>query len=614
MIYQPPQVEKNILLAYLKFQRDKGCKAKVLQYFCALIFPAMPQLIPLPKKRQFLPADLQLHRWDELEPFFMDLEQRELHDIAALERWMADRSELEAFLDEDLAWRYIHMTCDTENTEKREAYELFIRDIFPAAAPYDDRLNRKLLAASNLSSVNYPGFGLYLKRVQSAVALYREENVSLQAQQKQLESEYGAVVGAMTIRWEGQEYTLPQAAQLLKSDNRAQREAVYHLMAERRRADQARLDDLLTKLIALRTQIAKNAGFANYRDYRFAELNRFDYTAQDCFDFHEAIRLGVVPIKAAFDAHKKQELGLAQLRPWDLDAEPQGRAPLKPFTDQRDLIHKSIAAFSAIDPYFGDCLYTMDQLGHFDLESRKGKAPGGYNYPLMETGAPFIFMNAASSMSDLETMMHEGGHAIHSFLSKDLPLRAFKELPSEVAELASMSMELISMDQYPQFFGSAEELRRARYEQLQRALSVLPWIANVDAFQHWLYLNPNHTVAERHAEWARLFKAYGSPEVDWSGLEANIGLRWQSQLHIFEVPFYYIEYGFAQLGALAVWKKYTENPAQALGDYKKALALGYTASIPEVYAAAGIAFDFRSDYLKTLLEFTQNEINKVLRS
>lgn len=573
----------------------------------------MPQLIPLPKKRLFLPEALQLSSWTELEPFFRDLEQRELANLAALLKWLADRSELEAFLDEDLAWRYIRMTCDTENAEKREAYELFIRDIFPAAAPYDDRLNRKLLAAESLNEVKYPGFALYLKRVKSAVALYREENVALQAQQKQLESEYGAIVGAMTIRWQEQEYTLPQAAQLLKSDKREQREAVYHLIAERRRADQERLDDLLSKLIALRTQIAKNAGFENYRDYRFAELNRFDYTAQDCFDFHEAIRIGVVPIKAAFDARKKQELGLAQLRPWDLDAEPQGRAPLKPFTDQRDLIARSIAAFSAIDPYFGDCLHTMDQLGHFDLESRKGKAPGGYNYPLMETGAPFIFMNAASSMSDLETMMHEGGHAIHSFLSKDLPLRAFKELPSEVAELASMSMELIAMDQYPQFFENEEELNRARYEQLQRALSVLPWIAHVDAFQHWLYLNPNHTVAERHAEWARLFNAFGSPEVDWSGLEANIGLRWQSQLHIFEVPFYYIEYGFAQLGALAVWKNYTENPTQALNNYKKALALGYTASIPEVYAAAGIAFDFRSNYLKSLLAFTQNEIDKVLK-
>lgn len=571
----------------------------------------MPQIIPLSKNRRFLATTLTQADWDTLKPYVEELVNRPLKSVEALQQWLSDRSELEAFLDEDLAWRYIHMTCDTENEEKRAAYEAFIKDIYPQFAPYENRLNRLLLDHPAKDQLPQKGIALYLKRVENAVKLYREENIPLQTELKKLESSYGARVAAMTIHYQGKDYTLPQAAQLLKSSDRTQREEVYRLIASRRQQDEAALDELLSQLIQLRTQLAHNAGFENYRDYRFQELNRFDYSPQDCFDFHAAIKAGVVPIKALFDQHKKKQLGLKQLRPWDVDAEPAGQQPLKPFEGQKNLIEKSIAAFSAIDPYFGDCLYTMDKMGHFDLESRKGKAPGGYNYPLMETGAPFIFMNAADSMGDLETMMHEGGHAVHSFLSRDLPLRAFKELPSEIAELASMSMELISMDQYAHFFSSEKDQYRARYEQMQRALSVLPWIAQIDAFQHWLYENPNHSVAERKAYWKQLMKEYSSGEIDWSGLEDFQHLRWQAQLHIFEVPFYYIEYGFAQLGALAVWKRYTESPQKALDAYKSALRLGYTASIPELYAAAGIAFDFRPAYLAGLLDFAQKEVEAV---
>jgi oligoendopeptidase F len=251
----------------------------------------------------------------------------------------------------------------------------------------------------------------------------------------------------------------------------------------------------------------------------------------------------------------------------------------------------------------------MQQLGHFDLSSRKGKAPGGYNYPLLESGAPFIFMNAAGSMEDLETMMHEGGHAVHSFLTKDLWLSAYKSLPSETAELASMSMELMSMDQYPLFFATKTEQKRARYEQIQRAVSVLPWIATIDAFQHWLYAKPAHSVAERRAAWQNIFSRFASPVIDWTGFENYLPMQWQAQLHVFEVPFYYIEYGFAQLGALGVWKNYHENPAKALAAYKTGLSLGHTRSIPEVYAAAGVKFDFSSDYLAELLAFVESQLN-----
>jgi oligoendopeptidase F len=573
----------------------------------------MPQQIALHRHRHFVAQELRIQSWADLAPYFEQLDQADLARLDQLNQWLLQRSELESVLDEDMAWRYIRMTCDTESTEKREAYQFFINEIFPQLAPFDDRLNRRLLASAAIDQKQEPAFLLYRKRVEAAIRLYREENVPLQAKQKQLESEYGAMVGAMSIHYQGKEYTLPQAGMLLKSADRAEREAVWLLISDRRAADRDKLEQLFSELIQLRHQIARNAGFDHYRDYRFLELGRFDYTAEDCQQFHQAIRKLVVPLKARFDADRAKRLGLSQLRPWDTKAEPAQRPPLKPFNTEAELIEKSIRAFGNIDPYFGDCLYSMDKMGHFDLSTRKGKAPGGYNYPLMESGAPFIFMNAAGSMEDLETMMHEGGHAIHSFLTKDLALSAYKALPSETAELASMSMELLSMDQYEVFFESADDRKQARYEQIQRAVTVLPWIACIDAFQHWLYTHPNANVAERSAHWAQLFADFGSPEIDWSDLETRIPLQWQAQLHLFEVPFYYIEYGFAQLGALGVWKNHVEKGAEALDQYKQALTLGNTASIPEVYAAAGVRFDFSEIYLGELLQFTNAELDKLLK-
>lgn len=568
-------------------------------------------MIPLPKNRRFVASDLRINSWNDLQPYFDSLLNQSLNSSVELESWLLQRSELESVLDEDLAWRYIRMTCDTTHEAHREAYHFFINEIFPQLAPYDDRLNRHMLESPAIDSLQSPEFLLYRRKVEAAIRLYRDENVPLQQQMKKLESDYGACIGAMGISYKGQEYTMPQAAQLLKSADRAEREQVWVLMMQRRQQDEDRLNNLFSELISLRHQIAQNAGFESYTQYRFLELGRFDYNEQDCFDFHEAIRSLVVPVKARFDADRARALGLPKLQPWDTKAEPPGREPLKPFANEAELIERSIAAFGELDAYFGDCLYSMDKMGHFDLSSRKGKAPGGYNYPLMESGAPFIFMNAAGSMEDLETMMHEGGHAVHSFLSKDLPLAAYKVLPSETAELASMSMELMSMSQYNKFFEDEASIKRARYEQIQRAISVLPWIACIDAFQHWLYQHPDHSVVERKAKWLALFDAYGSPEVDWSGLDKLAGMQWQAQLHLFEVPFYYIEYGFAQLGAIGIWKQFVENRQQALEHYKKALSLGNTRSIPKVYEAAGLRFEFGKAYLSDLLDFTKAQLDRL---
>ena len=296
--------------------------------------------------------------------------------------------------------------------------------------------------------------------------------------------------------------------------------------------------------------------------------------------------------------------------PWDTDVDPEGKSPLKPFKTGKELIQKSIKMFNDSDPFFGECLKTMKEINHLDLESKNGKSPGGYNYPLYETGIPFIFMNAVGSHRDLVTMIHEGGHAIHSFLSKDLELTEFKNLPSEVAELASMSMELISMEKWNQFY-NIEDCNRAKKEQLETILKILPWIAQIDEFQHWVYVNHSHTSKERKNKWLSLCKEYGTGLIDWSKNEDILATSWQRQLHIFEVPFYYIEYGIAQLGAVSIWKNFIENNEKAIEQYKNALRLGYTKSIPEIYKEANVKFDFTINHITELSSFLEKELEKI---
>jgi oligoendopeptidase F len=367
---------------------------------------------------------------------------------------------------------------------------------------------------------------------------------------------------------------------------------------------------LFNKLIALRNQVALNAGFENYRDYMFAALGRFDYAPEDCFAFHAAIQQEVVPLIKQFNEKRTKELGY-QLRPWDLEVDTQNREALEPFTSGSDLLDKTVKCFRKVDDYFAWCIETMDNMQRLDLESRKGKAPGGYNYPMAETSVPFIFMNAASSTRDVETMVHEGGHAVHSFLSKDLELAAFKNCPSEVAELASMSMELISYDGQDEFYRTPEELKRAKEEHLEGIIKVLPWIATIDKFQHWIYTHPKHTADERKLYWIELSKEFGTGMVDWSGYEQVQSYTWQKQLHLFEVPFYYIEYGMAQLGALGVWRNFLTDKSKAVKQYKEALSLGYTKPIGEIYKTAGVEFNFSDTYIKSLMEFVKAELNKL---
>ena len=368
-----------------------------------------------------------------------------------------EQGKLEAIISEDVCWRQIKMTCDTENKALEDSFNFFMLEIQPKMQPWSDKLNRKLVSSPFLNELDQDKYFTYLRNVKKNIDLFRESNIPLQAEVNVMQQQFGMIAGKMTVTVNGQEFTLQQAAKFLEDPDRRLREETWRKIGDRRSQDKEVLNALYTDLLQKRQQIAINAGFKNYRDYRFTELGRFDYNMEECFRFHEAVQLYVMPLVDQIYETKKKRLGLDTLRPWDIEAEPAGTLPLRPFKNGEELTEKAISCFDKLDGFFGDCLRKMKAMGHLDLESRKGKAPGGYNCPLAESGAPFIFMNAAGTLDDVTTMVHEGGHAIHSFLSHELELNGFKEYPTEIAEVASMAMELFSMAHWEMFFENKVE-------------------------------------------------------------------------------------------------------------------------------------------------------------
>ena len=562
--------------------------------------------------RVFLPENFVISDWNSIASFFEDLVERPLKTSADLEKWLMDMSELEAVISEDISWRHIRMTCNTEDKSLQDSFTFFMMEIQPKIQPYADRLNRKLVDSPLTAALDKQKYFTYLRSVKKSIELFRKENIPIQSELSVLAQQYGTISGKMTITVKDQEYTLQQAMKFLENPDRDLRETVYRKIQERRLQDKETLNKLFTELVKRRDQIAKNAGFANYRDYKFVEMGRFDYTKEDCFRFHESIKLHVLPLVEIINQYKHKKLGVDTLRPWDTEAEPAGQEPLRPFHTGEELLEKTVHCFRLLRPFFADCLLTMKKMNRFDLESRIGKAPGGYNCPLAETGAPFIFMNAAGQMHDVTTMVHEGGHAVHSFLSHHLELSAFKEYPMEIAEVASMAMELFSMENWEIYFSNPEDLRRAKIQQLERVITLFPWIATIDKFQHWVYENPNHDVEQRTANWFRIYNEFNSKTINWNGLDMYQKNIWQKQLHLFEVPFYYVEYGIAQLGAVGLWKQFRKNNELALDHYIQALSFGGTKTLPELYQAAGLKFDFSGDYIKELMDFVGVELKALM--
>ena len=559
-------------------------------------------------KRSFLPDNYVITDWEHLEPYFKNLAERQIISLREFELWLKDVNELEAVVSEDACWRQIRMTCDTTDKSLEEAFNYFYQEIQPKYQPYADLLNKKLVESPYAKELDQDKYFTYLRNVRKNIELYREANIPIQADINVLQQQYGQIAGAMTVEVNGKEYTLQQAAKFLEDPDREKREEVYRKINERRLVDKDPLNKLYNSLIEKRHQLALNAGFANYRDYKFVEMGRFDYTPENCYEFHEATRLHVLPLVDEIFERHKQKLGLEILKPWDTEAEPKGIEPLRPFNEGKELLHKTIKCLDELEPFFADCLRKMEVMNHLDLDSRKGKAPGGYNMPLAESGAPFIFMNAAGQMSDVTTMVHEGGHAIHSFLSHPLELANFKEYPTEMAEVASMAMELFTMDYWHVFFDDEADLKRAKRHQLERVITIFPWIATIDKFQHWVYENPGHTENERSEAWMNILNTFSSSSIDYSGLMPYRNISWQRQLHLFEVPFYYIEYGIAQLGALGMWKQFRENKQQAITNYTNALSLGGTKTLPDLYRAAGLSLDFSPERIRELMDMVSTEL------
>ena len=371
--------------------------------------------IPHRPARKFVAEDLVVDSWDKIATYFQDLLEREIQTIEELEKWMLDRSELEAVLEEEQAWRYIKMNIDTRDEDLGNAFAFWVNEISPKVAPYSHKLNLKLVENPFYKDLNQEKYRIYLRGLDKAIEIYRQENIPLFTEMETKQQEYGAIAAKMSVEIDGENMTMQKAAQFLKSTDRAKREDVFIKVNERRMQDRDTLDRLFNDLISLRQKIARNAGFDNYRDYKFAAMGRFDYTPSDCYDFHSSIALEITPIINQIDVERKEKMGLESYKPWDSSVDATGKEQLKPFYGGVELINKSIKCFYRLRPYFGECLEIMKAMKHLDLESKEGKAPGGFNYPLYEIGVPFIYMNAVGSQRDLVTMVHEGGHAVHSF-------------------------------------------------------------------------------------------------------------------------------------------------------------------------------------------------------
>jgi len=591
--------------------------------------------LPAHKPRTFVPQTVDLGDWPQIAPLFDQLETRAAQGKSAadLERWLLDWSELTAALDEESSRRYIAMTCHTDNAEAEKAYLHFVENVEPQLKPRQFALEkiyirrRDELHESQTSPATEKNKGtrearpsenryfVFDRDVKNHVELFRPENVALETEDAKLCQQYQKLTGSLTVNFRGDEKTLVQMGRYLEEPDRALRQEAWELVARRRLQEVDNFDEIFDQLIELREQTARNAGFKNYRDYAFRRLGRFDYTSEDCTRFHDAVAREVMPAVRELQAARRHQLGLdklhpGHLRPWDLAVDPQNRPPLKPFGQVGEMVSRAQKIFDRLDGGLAGGFRQMQDLRLLDLDNRKGKAPGGYQQNLAEARVPFIFMNAVGQQRDVETILHEAGHAFHALAARNEDLHAYRNNPPiEFCEVASMSMELLGNEFIEEFY-SAAAANRARRVHLEGVIGVFPWIATVDAFQHWIYTHPGHSRAERAAAWLELMDRFGG-DVDWSGYEAARANLWHRQLHIFTHPFYYIEYGIAQLGALQVWANSKRDKAKTLNDYKKSLALGGSRPLPELFAAAGCKFQFDAAAIRPLIQLAQDELKKL---
>jgi len=553
----------------------------------------------------FIPEDFDASSWKNIEPYVNDLIQRNLSCSNCLEKLISDSSNLAEHISETGALLYIGMTCDTENETKKNDFLNFVENVRPKLSKFSDKLNRRI--AEHPSVGDLPDrYDLMIRGIKSDIEIFREENIPLGVEQTKLVTKAQGITGGMTVEFEGEERTFPEMKAFLESNNRSVREKAWKSMVSRWMNDSEELSEIFDDLIKIRHEIAINAGFDSYTNYMFKAMHRFDYTVEDCLTFHNSIEKVCMPIVREINEKRRSSFNLEILSPWDVNEKSgsgpdiEGKNPLRPFENVEEMVQKLSELFHKMSGDLGNKFDKLIEMDTLDLETRKGKAPGGYQYYLEKSRVPFIFMNAAGLQGDLETMIHESGHAFHSLYCGHLDLIDERNYPIEFAEVASMSMELLTQDEWHIFYDNDDEVNRAILSHLEGVVFLLPWIATIDAFQHWIYANPNHTREERTEYWLSLRDRFGS-KMDWKDNEDFRELSWQQQGHLFGVPFYYIEYGIAQLGALQLWQTHRKSPEKALKDYENAMKLGNTKILPELFAAAELKLGFDEKHVDSLI-------------
>ena len=589
--------------------------------------------LPPAKPRSFVPEKNDPGDWPQIAPLFDQLEVRiaQAKSVADLEKWILDWSELSAALDEEASRRNIAMTCHTDNAEAEQAYLHFVEHVEPLLKPRQFALEQLYVShpcRTELLQIQRDEFSasqtgkdgtsearpsdsryfIFDRDVANHVRLFRPENVALETEEAKLGQQYQKLIGAQTVQFRGEEKTLVQMGRYLEEPDRALRQEAWKVVAQRRLQDVEKCEAIFDDLIKLRNQIAKNAGFDNYLEYSFRQKGRFDYTPADCVKFHAAIESEIMPAVRAIQNERRQKLNLDKLCPWDLAVDPLNRPPLKPFADVTEMVTRTQKIFNHLDAGLAANFQELQDKRLLDLDNRKGKAPGGYQSTLAESRVPFIFMNAVGVQRDVETILHEAGHAFHAQATRGEDLYPYRSAPIEFCEVASMAMELLGNEFIEEFYAPTEAAR-ARQTHLEGIIGFFPWMATVDAFQHWIYTHPGHTRAKRKAAYMQLIDRFGG-EVDYRGFEEVRAHSWHRQLHIFLYPFYYVEYGIAQLGALQVWANFRANKAKALAAYKKSLMLGGSRPLPELFTAAGCKLEFSAATIKPLIQLASTVLKQ----
>ena len=567
--------------------------------------------LPRDFKRRYLSEGLKFE-WEDLSRVFDELASRPLGSTTELEKWMADEAELSAFISEQRALLYINTTRQTDNPDYTKAYERFLEELEPKIKVASFGLLKRYVASPYRAGLPKEVYALEDKRRQAAFSIFRPENVELEKDDSTLAQKYFRIIGGMTVEFRGQERTLQQMSRFYEETDRKVREDAWRLADGRALKDREALDDIYGELVKLRDRVARNSGFANYMEFVFVQKDRFDYTPEDCVRFHDAVEEYMVPLSRELDRERQEKLGIDELRPWDLKVDPEGRPPLSPFDDTSGLVKGAVKVVGQVDPQLSSYFGRMVDFQLLDLESRKGKAPGGYQNELSELKLPFIFMNAAKRDGDVRVLLHESGHSFQTFLMRDKGLPFFNanaNLPMEIAEVASTSMELMSGEHYEGTFYDSEGAKRSNREEAIGNVKLFTWVATIDAFQHWVYTHPQHTGEERAEAWVKTFNRFCGLE-SYRGLETSRTYRWQRQLHLYEVPFYYIEYGIALTGALGIWSQYRKNRKDALESYKRALSLGASKPLPELFRSAGLEWDFGPAALRRHADLLRSAIRE----